>query len=358
MSWLIKHRTNRSITATPHVSGKRTDGVLLLAASIFVLTFIVAPVGQASTGTGEQSQPGNQPDNSQAAPAQLAAGMDEAPPSQAQAAATTDPGAAPSGQAQTAAPTNGTAPSEGTIGHSTQTAPGLTNSPIPQHIYSGPHPYLDHICLEESIHSHDTAPKDTTFYMVQNGVHYFVGDLAAYGFDDYLYPYQGHHPVPAQRGGGYCNIVGPHHHHWEPFDFQYYQVYNGWYYYTGPWGPYYQPHRSIYLGYYFPHYRPHAWHDHHSNYRPRHNNDHFWPGAGRDRDVVSRREVVDRRSNNRRNDSHRSSNNSYTPRPGSYSNDSRDDNDSDDQNNRSRQPSPRPVMSRGKVVRDRSAGGR
>jgi hypothetical protein len=115
--------------------------------------------------------------------------------------------------------------------------------------YFGYHPipeaYGGGFCEREDRHQHEFAPVEIEFYNVVDGVYYFVGDPSAYGYEDELYWYQYHHPVPTYWGGGYCYLVGPHRHWWVPWG-GYFVLTNGYYHYRGPWGPRYHKHRHSY----------------------------------------------------------------------------------------------------------------
>jgi hypothetical protein len=110
----------------------------------------------------------------------------------------------------------------------------------------------------EGPHMHDYPPVDQYLFTQENGYNYFVGDPLDYGYGgpaSGLFGYYGYHPIAVIYGGGYCYYSGYHHHFWQPWGTAFVAT-NGWYYYNGPFTPYFYTYRSRY-DWYFRNVYPH-----------------------------------------------------------------------------------------------------
>jgi len=117
--------------------------------------------------------------------------------------------------------------------------------------YYGPHPDpYGGWDPTEGAHAHDYGPTDEYLYTQENGYYYFIGDPSDFGYTgDDLYGYYGVHPIALPYGGGYCYYPGYHHHWWQPFG-GFFAITNGWYWYNGPFSPWFFLYRDRYDRYF------------------------------------------------------------------------------------------------------------
>lgn len=154
-------------------------------------------------------------------------------------------------------------------------APDTTSPPIPPYVegapvaaptggycYGGPHPvdtrYAPGPTWDPTSgpHTHPYAPIDLRLYAFKDGCYYFVGDPHDFGYSGQTYPYYGAHPVLDVYGGGWCFMIGPHSHFWRPWS-PHFTIVGSWYYWEGPYDPFfwsYWPYYSHYYRDYYPHY--------------------------------------------------------------------------------------------------------
>ena len=105
-------------------------------------------------------------------------------------------------------------------------------------------------------HYRGYAPIDTRLFALRDGCYYFIGDPRDFGFAGQSYAYYGAHPVLDTYGGGWCFMMGPHTHLWAPWSPSF-TVVGSWYYWHGPFDPYfwaYWPYYSYYYRAYYPSY--------------------------------------------------------------------------------------------------------
>ncbi len=103
-------------------------------------------------------------------------------------------------------------------------------------------------------HVHNYAPFDLRLFSYHNGCYYFIGDPRDFGYTGQSYSYYGAHPVADEYGGGWCFMVGPHSHWWRPWS-PYFTTVGSWYYWQGPYDPFfwaYWPFYSFYYRSYYP----------------------------------------------------------------------------------------------------------
>lgn len=103
-------------------------------------------------------------------------------------------------------------------------------------------------------HVHPYPPFDLRLFSVQNGCYYFIGDPTDFGYAGDTYSYYGAHPVLASYGGGWCFMIGPHRHFWRPWSPLFVTV-GSWYYWEGPYDPFFWTYWPFYHHYYR-HYYP------------------------------------------------------------------------------------------------------
>jgi hypothetical protein len=135
--------------------------------------------------------------------------------------------------------------------------------------YWGPHPVHPAagggFCAMAGSHSHpyDIDQNLAHLYRNFNSHWHFVGNVYEFGYQGPAYPYYGHHPLPAEFGGTFCYLDGPHYHYFLPpvtYAAQY-LVHNGYYYYNGGFPSIYYTYRPTYFRSYhtyryLPYYRP------------------------------------------------------------------------------------------------------
>jgi hypothetical protein len=107
-----------------------------------------------------------------------------------------------------------------------------------------------------SPHMHDYAPFDLRLFSLHDGCYYFVGDPRDFGYTGETYSYYGAHPILDTYGGGWCFMIGAHTHLWRPWS-PYFTVVGPWYYWNGPYDPFfwsYWPYYSFFYRSYYPSY--------------------------------------------------------------------------------------------------------
>lgn len=110
-------------------------------------------------------------------------------------------------------------------------APTAHAEPLP---YRGPHPvgFDGSWHLEREVHVHDRLPVGTEPFARVEGVHVFLGDPVAHGYEGTVWTYEGVHPLPWGMPG-YCGLSGEHDHPFAP-EGQYRRDRGGVYDYVGP----------------------------------------------------------------------------------------------------------------------------
>jgi hypothetical protein len=125
--------------------------------------------------------------------------------------------------------------------------------------YMGAHPVPyeagQGFCYQGGAHFHEYPPFDQNLFRESGGWFYFVGDAGDFGYQQQMWGYQGHHPIPASYGGGYCFIDWGHRHHYAPPPSVAFNFVGGYYVYGGPWDPWYWRWRPHYTSYYGGYYR-------------------------------------------------------------------------------------------------------
>lgn len=128
--------------------------------------------------------------------------------------------------------------------------------------YVGPHPVDTRVVAGASWdatagrHYRGYAPIDARLFALRDGCYYFTGDPRDFGFAGQTYAYYGAHPILDGYGGGWCFMMGPHTHLWAPWSPSF-TVVGSWYYWHGPFDPYfwaYWPYYSFYYRTYYPGY--------------------------------------------------------------------------------------------------------
>lgn len=128
--------------------------------------------------------------------------------------------------------------------------------------YVGPHPTDTRVTggptfdPTDGAHLHEYAPIDLRLFTYREGCYYFIGDPRDFGYGGQSYSYYGAHPVLDNYGGGWCFMMGGHHHLWRPWS-PYFTVVGPWNYWYGPYDPFfwsYWPYYSFYYRSYYPHY--------------------------------------------------------------------------------------------------------
>jgi hypothetical protein len=107
-----------------------------------------------------------------------------------------------------------------------------------------------------SPHMHDYAPFDLRLFSLHDGCYYFIGDPRDFGYTGETYSYYGAHPILDAYGGGWCFMIGAHTHLWRPWS-PYFTVVGPWYYWNGPYDPFfwsYWPYYSFFYRSYYPGY--------------------------------------------------------------------------------------------------------
>ncbi len=128
--------------------------------------------------------------------------------------------------------------------------------------YFGPHPVDTRVSAGEpwddtpGAHMHAYPPLDLRLFELRDGCYYFVGDPRDFGYAGPTYSYYGAHPILDEYGGGWCFMIGPHTHLWRPWSPNFALV-GPWYYWEGPYDPFfwaYWPYYSFYYRSYYPRY--------------------------------------------------------------------------------------------------------
>jgi hypothetical protein len=128
--------------------------------------------------------------------------------------------------------------------------------------YYGPHPVDTRISAGEpwddtpGAHMHAYPPLDLRLFELRDGCYYFVGDPQDFGYAGQTYSYYGAHPILDAYGGGWCFMIGPHRHLWRPWS-PHFTLVGPWYYWEGPYDPFfwaYWPYYSFYYRSYYPRY--------------------------------------------------------------------------------------------------------
>jgi hypothetical protein len=109
----------------------------------------------------------------------------------------------------------------------------------------------------EGAHAHEYPPADPYLYTEENGYYYFIGDPIDFGYSGESYGYYGPHPVALADGGGYCYYDGYHHHLWAAFS-PWFEAWQGWYVYNGPFSPWFYSFRDRYARYFRDQYPVHV----------------------------------------------------------------------------------------------------
>jgi hypothetical protein len=128
--------------------------------------------------------------------------------------------------------------------------------------YYGSHPVDTRISAGEpwddtpGAHMHAYPPLDLRLFELRDGCYYFVGDPQDFGYAGQTYSYYGAHPILDAYGGGWCFMIGPHRHMWRPWS-PHFTLVGPWYYWEGPYDPFfwaYWPYYSFYYRSYYPRY--------------------------------------------------------------------------------------------------------
>jgi hypothetical protein len=128
--------------------------------------------------------------------------------------------------------------------------------------YVGPHPIDTRVAAGPSWHeasdqhTHTYAPVDLRLFAFKDGCYHFVSDPRDFGYAGPTYSYYGAHPVLPDYGGGWCFMMGGHGHFWRPWS-HHFTVVGPWFYWQGPYDPYfwsYWPYYSFYYRSYYPRY--------------------------------------------------------------------------------------------------------
>jgi hypothetical protein len=131
--------------------------------------------------------------------------------------------------------------------------------------FEGPHPVDSNV--EPGVtwdntagrHVHGYPPFDLRLFNQQNGCYYFIGDPSDFGYAGETYSYYGAHPILATYGGGWCFMIGPHRHFWRPWSPMFATV-GPWFYWEGPYDPFFWTYWPYYHYYYRAHYPGHYSH--------------------------------------------------------------------------------------------------
>ncbi len=126
--------------------------------------------------------------------------------------------------------------------------------------FDGPHPVDSRV--EPGVnwdgtagrHVHGYPPFDLRLFSFENGCYYFIGDPTDFGYVGDSYSYYGAHPILGIYGGGWCFMIGPHHHIWRPWS-PYFTTVGPWFYWEGPYDPFFWTYWPFYHHYYR-HYYP------------------------------------------------------------------------------------------------------
>jgi hypothetical protein len=128
--------------------------------------------------------------------------------------------------------------------------------------FAGPHPVDSSVVpgvtwdSTAGQHVHPYPPFDLRLFSLQNGCYYFIGDPTDFGYAGSTYSYYGAHPILGAYGGGWCFMIGPHRHFWRPWSPLFVTV-GPWFYWQGPYDPFfwtYWPYYHFYYRSHYPHY--------------------------------------------------------------------------------------------------------
>jgi hypothetical protein len=125
--------------------------------------------------------------------------------------------------------------------------------------YSGPHPVDTRVAAGDpwddtpGAHMHAYPPLDLRLFELRDGCYYFVGDPHDFGYAGPTYSYYGAHPILDEYGGGWCFMIGPHTHLWRPWS-PHFTLVGPWYYWEGPYDPFFWAYWPYYSFYYRNHY--------------------------------------------------------------------------------------------------------
>lgn len=148
--------------------------------------------------------------------------------------------------------------------------PFVDQPPVPAqgggYCFEGAHPVDSRVVpgvtwdATQGRHIHPYPPFDLRLFNLQNGCYYFIGDPTDFGYAGDTYSYYGAHPILATYGGGWCFMVGPHRHFWRPWSPLFVTV-GPWFYWEGPYDPFfwtYWPYYHYYYRAHYPHYYAHG----------------------------------------------------------------------------------------------------
>jgi hypothetical protein len=137
-----------------------------------------------------------------------------------------------------------------------------TNPGTPNYCFEGAHP------IDPSVgggvtweatagrHLHPYPPLDLRLFALRDGCYYFIGDPSDFGYRGRTFAYYGAHPVGVTHGGGWCFMIGGHAHLWGPWS-PLFVTAGPWYYWQGPYDPFfwsYWPYYAVYYGHHYPRY--------------------------------------------------------------------------------------------------------
>jgi hypothetical protein len=131
--------------------------------------------------------------------------------------------------------------------------------------FDGPHPVDSQV--EPGVtwdnttgrHIHGYPPFDLRLFSQQDGCYHFIGDPTDFGYAGETYSYYGAHPILDIYGGGWCFMIGPHRHFWRPWSPMFVTV-GPWFYWQGPYDPFFWTYWPYYHYYYRAHYPVHYSH--------------------------------------------------------------------------------------------------
>ena len=144
--------------------------------------------------------------------------------------------------------------------------PNIEGDPIPASgggfCFDGPHPVDARVANGATWdgatgrHIHPYPPFDLRLFSYRNNCYYFIGDPQDFGYTGESYSYYGAHPIQGIHGGGWCFMIGGHNHLWRPWS-PYFATVGPWFYWEGPYDPFfwtYWPYYSFYYRSHYPHY--------------------------------------------------------------------------------------------------------
>ncbi len=141
--------------------------------------------------------------------------------------------------------------------------PFADSPPVPTsgggYCFVGPHPVDSRVDPgvtwdnTQGRHVHGYPPFDLRLFNFENGCYYFIGDPTDFGYVGDTSSYYGAHPILDTYGGGWCFMIGPHHHIWRPWSPLFVTV-GPWFYWEGPYDPFFWTYWPFYHYYYRTHY--------------------------------------------------------------------------------------------------------